>query len=421
MKIAVYGAGGYQGKLVLAELDRRDISTVLVGRDAGRLRDAARSVEMAGAEQRVAATADRDALVAAFRDCDAVINCAGPFTSSGHAVIRAAISAGAHYVDTAGEQLYLKSVFDTLAGAAERAGVTVIPATNDGCLPGDLIAHLLAERLGRIEEISVSHFIVGGGGPSRGSLRSVVETIDAISAGGLGYHDGDWRTGVEARHASVVVPGAAQPTEVVKFPLPEVVTIPRHVRVRHVENLVDAAVGARLSTPLTSQIIDSLPEGPSVDARRRQRFTYLVDAVGHDGRSARGVVQGIDTYGTTAVIAVEAARRLVADGAEPGVLAPAQGYDPISFLDFLRPSGIRWTISVGGGRTGSVLAVVEFGRGHVVVGDDGQAGEGGQRQDGHDGEDGSQAEHVGEQATGGRPERHASPGDQAVAAVDPPE
>ena len=85
------------------------------------------------------------------------------------------------YVDTAGEQLYIKSVFDTFSGEAERAGVTVIPATNDGCLPGDLIAHLLAEQIERIEEISVSHFIVGGG-PSRGSLRSVAATTDAIPA-----------------------------------------------------------------------------------------------------------------------------------------------------------------------------------------------------------------------------------------------
>jgi len=346
VKIAVYGASGYQAKLVLAELARRDITMVLVGRNATRLRESARTVDIVDAEQRVANTNDHDALVTAFRDCDAVINCAGPFTPSGHAVLQAAISAGSHYVDTAGEQLYLKSVFDTFAGEAERAGVTVIPAANDACLPGDLIARLLAEHVQPIAEIAISHFIVGGGGPSRGSLRSVVESIDAIRSGGLSYDDGDWRTGTPARHASVTLPDASRPTDVVKFPLSEVVTIPRHVQVRHIESLVEATLSARLSTPLTPQIIDSLPEGPTEDTRRTQRFTYLIDAVGHDGQSARGIVQGPDTYGTTAVIAVEAARRLVADGAKPGVLAPAQGYDPTSFLDFLAPYGISWTIAV---------------------------------------------------------------------------
>src|SRR5690606_3969827 len=99
-------------------------------------------------------------------------------------------------------------------------------------------------------------------------------------------------------------------------------------------------------TPVTPQIIDGLPEGPTEEERRAQRFTYLVDAVGAGGRTARGVVRGRDTYGATAVIAVEAARRLVADGAEPGVLAPAQAFDPAGFLAALARHGISWTVAV---------------------------------------------------------------------------
>ncbi len=105
MKIAVYGASGYQAKLVLAELSRRDIDAVLVGRNAGRLREAAASAGIADVERQVADVDDHDTLVAAFRACDSVINCAGPFTPSGRRVVRAAIAAGCHYVDTAGEQL----------------------------------------------------------------------------------------------------------------------------------------------------------------------------------------------------------------------------------------------------------------------------------------------------------------------------
>ena len=56
-------------------------------------------------------------------------------------------------------------------------------------------------------------------------------------------------------------------------------------------------------------------------------------------------MQGTDTYGTTATIAVEAARRLAADGAEPGVLAPAQAFDPPGFLDFLTSHDLRWSIT----------------------------------------------------------------------------
>ncbi|MFE0156544.1 saccharopine dehydrogenase family protein [Nonomuraea sp. NPDC059007] len=344
MKIAVYGPSGYQGKLVLTELARRGIDAVLAGRNLARLEAAASAVGLSDTERRVADTSDHEALVSAFHDCAGVINCAGPFTSSGEAVVRAAIAAGCHYVDTSGEQLYVKKIFDTFATEAENAGVTVVPAANDGCVPVDLMAQILADRLESVEEIVTTHMVVGGGAMSRGSLRSLVETIDVIKTGGITYYDGDWRPSMPTRHTAIRLPGQSEATPVMAFPVSEVVTIPRHIRVRHVEGLTEAALGDQLNTPLTPEIIDSLPEGPDEDSRRTQHFTYVLDAISSDGRRARGIVQGSDTYGTTAVIAVESIRRLIADPAKPGVLAPAQAYHPTAFLDFLIPHGILWTI-----------------------------------------------------------------------------
>jgi short subunit dehydrogenase-like uncharacterized protein len=345
MTIAVFGASGYQGKLVAAELARRGIETVLVGRDRGRLRDAAAAAGFPGTEVRQATADDPEALAAAFRAMDVVINCAGPFTSSGEAVVRAAIKAGCHYADTAGEQLYIKQIFDTLSADAERAGVTVIPAMTDGGVPGDLIAHLLAEHIDPIDELTSAHLITSNGEPpSRGSLRSVLATLETLQNGGLTYQDGDWRFGIPLKHSFMAFPGSTQPIPVVKFPLQEVITVPRHVRVRRIQGVAEADLGARLSSPFTPEFIDNLPEGPTTDSRRDQRFTIVVDAIADHGQHARGVVQGPDTYGTTAVIAVEGAHRLATHGAKPGVLAPAQAYDPADFLNSLAPYGIIWTI-----------------------------------------------------------------------------
>jgi short subunit dehydrogenase-like uncharacterized protein len=344
MKVAVYGASGYQGKLVAAELARRDIQMVLAARNITRLTTAAADVGLIDAELRIADTDNPSALLDAFGGCDVVINCAGPFTQSGSAVIRAAIKGGCHYVDTAGEQYYIKKVFDTFAAEAERGGVTVVPAVTDGGVPGDLIAHLLARHVEPVAEITTAHTILGGG-PSRGSLRTMLETIDVFKDGGLTWDDGDWHEGQPGRCSSLTFPGSSETTPVVKFPLPEVVTVPRHTRVRYVESVADAGLAARLSTPITQATIDNLAEGPTEDSRRKQRFTIVIDAVGVDGRRARGVVQGVDTYGTTAAIAVEGARRLVAEPVTPGVRAPAEAYDPAGFLDFLDARGARWTIT----------------------------------------------------------------------------
>jgi short subunit dehydrogenase-like uncharacterized protein len=337
--IAVYGASGYQGKLVLAELAARGLTPILVGRDRARLAAAGRP----GAEVRIAALGDHEALVAAFRDADAVINCAGPFTGTGHQVIRAALAARTPYVDTTGEQEFLKSVFDTFAASAELAGVSIVAAANDGCLPIDLVAHELRTDVRRTDRMTLTHVIVGGG-PSRGSLRSALGTIDALTSGGLTYFDGGWRAGVPAMLQKVTLPGAAEPTEVARLPLCEVVTIPRHVPVGHVESFVEATVSRRLSTPIPPEIIDTLPDGPSAEARAGQRFTYLVDVWRGGEPAVRGVVEGVDTYGTTAAIAVEAARRLAVDGARPGVLAPAQAFDAPDFLGFLDRVGLRWWV-----------------------------------------------------------------------------
>lgn len=317
MRIAIYGAGGYQAGLVHGELDRRGVETVLVGRSAGHRR---------------ARAEDHDALVTAFQDCAAVVNCAGPFTETGHAVIRAAVAAGCHYVDTAGEQAYVASVFDEV----DAAGVTVVPAATDSCVPTDLLAHLM----GPMDVLSVSHVITGGGGPSRGSLRSALRTLDAFSTGGLVYDDGAWHTGTP-RRTTVLLPDEAEPTTMARIPLVEVVTIPRHVDVRHVDGLGEAALTERLATPVPPDVIATLPVGPSPAERREQRFTYVLDATSGD-RTLRGVVRGTDTYGTTAVIAAEAVCRLADGSAKPGVLTPAQAFDP---RDFLAALPLTWHLA----------------------------------------------------------------------------
>jgi short subunit dehydrogenase-like uncharacterized protein len=83
-----------------------------------------------------------------------------------------------------------------------------------------------------------------------------------------------------------------------------------------------------------------LPDGPDAHARRRQRFRYTVDVALAEGARRTAVVEGPDTYGSTAVITVESARRLVDDGVPGGVLAPAEAFDPAEPLAFLSGHGV---------------------------------------------------------------------------------
>ena len=67
----------------------------------------------------------------------------------------------------------------------------------------------------------------------------------------------------------------------------------------------------------------------------------------HDGGVVRGTVEGTDTYGTTAVIAVECTRRLVDGQARSGALAASQAFEPGEFLDRLAAYNIRSRIEGG--------------------------------------------------------------------------
>jgi short subunit dehydrogenase-like uncharacterized protein len=104
MRIAVHGASGFTGGLALAELHRRGIDAVAVGRDGERLREAAARAGARDAEVRVAGLGNPAALAEAFRGCDAVVNCAGPFALWGEPVVRAAIAARWHKVENTGDQ-----------------------------------------------------------------------------------------------------------------------------------------------------------------------------------------------------------------------------------------------------------------------------------------------------------------------------
>jgi short subunit dehydrogenase-like uncharacterized protein len=183
---------------------------------------------------------------------------------------------------------------------------------------------------------------VGSAGLSRGSGRTALANLDSFADGGLSYQDGRWRAGTPTKCTSFTYPGSAEPSPVVKFALPEIATIPRHVSARHIEAVADAELATRFAA-VTPELVENLPEGPAEDRRQATRFILVADVTGRTGR-ARGVIQGTDTYGTTAVTAVEAAHRLLTDGTKPGVLAPAQAFDAADFLESLAPHGVRWSV-----------------------------------------------------------------------------
>ncbi|MEV0366430.1 saccharopine dehydrogenase NADP-binding domain-containing protein [Nocardia fusca] len=338
LAVAVYGATGVTGAHLLAELKRRGLSPILVGRDGERLAAAAESAGVPDAELRVAGLDDPAALVAAFEGADAVISSLPAYVVMGEPVLAAAIAAGAHYTDMSGEQLFIKQVFDDYADRAQAAGVSVLPGSTNSHLPGDLLGHLLSRRVAGPVELSMSLHNTSEGNGSKGSARTLLASLDWFAEGGWHFQDGELRTGAAARHTKMTFPGEATPTSVAKFPQPPVLTIPRHSEVSFVEGVLDASFQSRLGG-MTAAVVESLPEEPTPGLT----YDFIVDAFGSDA-TVRGVVSGTDAYRDTALMAVEVAVRLAAGAAPAGVLAPAEAFEPVEFLDALGVFDITWRI-----------------------------------------------------------------------------
>jgi short subunit dehydrogenase-like uncharacterized protein len=353
--IAVFGATGYTGRLIAHELRRQGARLVLAGRDAHKLE--ALAAELGGVATMVANVTDQASLDALARRARVLINCVGPFVDFGEPVVRAAIAAGSHYIDTTGEQPFLQTILvhDTWA---KSQGVTVVPALAFEIAPGDCGAALAAAELDEVERISITY--VTRFHASQGTKRTALRMLQRT---GFAFVDGRWVEEPPARqHVFVELPRPLGTVAAVSFPSGEVMTIPRHIPVREVRTYMSVPVIAARLLSATGPLVGGLArsplarvgdwmlgsgtEGPDESTRRRDVFHIVVDARGRRRGKAAGqriIIRGRDPYGLTAAICRQGALQLLDGGRRAaGVLSPAMAFDARRFLDGLATEGVAY-------------------------------------------------------------------------------
>jgi len=356
--IAVYGATGYTGRLVAAELAAAGADFTIAGRSRDKLE--ALAAELGGAPTvEFVPLDDAVALRALIEPCAAVIACAGPFATHGEPMVRTAAEAGTHYLDTTGEQGFMKRVFDEFGPTAEKSGAVMITGMGFDYVPGDMIASLTAEGMGPLEEISLN-YAVSGFGPSRGTARTA---LGQIAGKDVQWLEGQYVPGDSSiSRGKFDFGGEIGVQRMTRYPAGEHVTVPRHVETRTVRTALTAsttspiAIGApvlmtglaaAIRTPLSrgfDAVVNRLPEGPTEARRRAARFTIVCDARA-GARRRRGVIRGEDIYGMTARAIAAGALRCAAPGFDKsGALAPSQAFEPAGFLPELTDFGVEHEI-----------------------------------------------------------------------------
>jgi hypothetical protein len=305
--IALLGATGYTGKLVVAELVRRGVPHRLGARNPEKL------ASLPSDAERFVLDVGESARLDAFLDgASALISTVGPFVRLGMPAVEAAARNAVPYVDSTGEQTFVSDVYERFADAP----VPIVPGCGFDFIPGDLAAAVAMADLGsEVSEVAVHTQAVTV--PSRGTARTTVEMAEALST--------------EARVRRVPFPDGVRTA--VEFPFGDV-PLARHAGDAHVVTTmvlpgVAAPVVRRLSglLPRLGPLIDRLPEGPPEWLRQRARFRILAEALGPGGRAAV-LCEGRDVYGLTARFLVAAAQHVSGAGA----MAPAQALEPEAFL-----------------------------------------------------------------------------------------
>ncbi|HEX5894664.1 MAG TPA: saccharopine dehydrogenase NADP-binding domain-containing protein, partial [Solirubrobacterales bacterium] len=187
--IAVYGATGYTGRLVVTELADADADFLVSGRSREKLDDLTEQLNL-DVPARVASVSDDDSLRNLLADCSVVIDCAGPFVRIGEPVLRAAVETSTHYLDTTGEQPYMKMAFERYGPGAAEAGVAVIPAMGFDYAPGDMLASLTAVGMGEVDEVVLA-YAWKGFTPSQGTART---TLEILSGSTVEWRNMEWRS-----------------------------------------------------------------------------------------------------------------------------------------------------------------------------------------------------------------------------------
>ncbi len=364
--VVVYGASGYTGMLIMDWLIDQQIPFTAVGRSAKRINEmmAERVVRLESATYEIIETTHEvDSLVKAFKGAKVVCNTVGPFVNFGLAAVEAALKAGCHYLDTTGEQGYMREVREKFGELYRQAGLLVSPSLAYMYSFAEIAAELALETPG-IDVLETATLCRGtrfaAAGVTVGSTASIFEFC---------RHEANylWENQLVphsvSAHVDVVDPNFVQPV----FSLPWGGTsLPLYfqndARVRSCISYVGfydndvmklvhafAAKWDAEYKDLPKEQQDAVIKGvvdsttPSMPPRERTTVVRTVDfAIGRGQLAAvRATVHGITAYISTGALQAAAAIKLIDnDTAKVGFASGSKAFGHRYLLGFLEQRGL---------------------------------------------------------------------------------
>ncbi|MFC4591283.1 saccharopine dehydrogenase family protein [Sphaerisporangium corydalis] len=188
-RIVLFGATGFTGRLTVEALLARGAHPLLAGRDPARLEALASSLPV---ELRTAvADVNRPAtLRRLIEPGNVLISTVGPFARWGEPAVEAAIEAGGVYLDSTGEQTFIRRIFQRYGPAAAASGTTLLTAFGYDYVPGNVAASLALEKAGpEAVRVDIGYFVQGNAA-RRASAGTRASALGMVLEPMYGFRDG---------------------------------------------------------------------------------------------------------------------------------------------------------------------------------------------------------------------------------------
>ncbi len=344
-RIVVFGATGYTGRLTAEALVARGERPVLAARGADRV--AALAAELGGLDTAVADVGRPETVRALVERGDVLVATVGPFVRYGHPAVEAAVGAGAAYIDSTGEPVFIREVFERYGPAAARSGAALMTAMGYDWVPGNLAGALAAERAGPAAvRVDTGYFLTGSAGMSGGTRAT---TAAGFSAPGFAWRDGRIVTERAAKRVRAFEVGGAS-RQAVSAGASDHFGIPRFAPgVREVNaylgwfggmsrplQVFSAAGSAAMSVPgaralteaATKRFVKGSTGGPGEQERANSGSHVVAIAYDAGGSELAEVhLTGVNAYTFTAGMMAWAAGRARAGAVQgTGALAPVEAF-----------------------------------------------------------------------------------------------
>lgn len=346
-KIALLGASGYTGRLVASELKKRGIEFVACGRDAENVKRVLDELKISAQVETLDASNPQsiESLIEKIEP-KLVITTVGPFLEFGRSVATSVAKSGASYIDSSGEQAFIKWVYENIEPKTPEQ--IFVPSLAFEYALADLGAEILKENLGEPLAIKVFYYIPSFA-PSRGTRASMLKAMEEKV---FAYIDGVLVESI-GRTASVTIAEAGKTFDALIFPGGEPVMVPRHVHADSVESyMVMSLSSARMlyraakEAKDRTQAISAGELGPSEAERRKNRFFIILEGSSAKAKSTL-TISGFDAYGITAHLIAQGAEAIVAGKVQKrGTCTPVEAFGKSALLKWCEDWGISFSISV---------------------------------------------------------------------------